>query len=313
MSQPEYIHYLYPPKQPVNISEAPTLTIGKKYRLRHLKHSNGIQHGLIGDYQLNLQTAEITPLSGMNDEIVSGYFWDSHCDLEALSLHVEIDRHVNAESIKKYRLDNNRLEIQVAALHGPVIAATGQSALLSLSPHFEVRYSTDAFSAQLSLLHLVQTRRFFTLANGKCLHILDSGEEDQAVLHLSSAEAQQPMAWSSPVQQQGTSQIYQITNEISQAIPAAIDNQPVIGLTVLERYSSYWLQRALPFNSESIWTPLAPPISWGWSIRVGRRYDGEWDIMRRKLMLPISGADGLQLPLWKRNSLACAGNFIPED
>jgi hypothetical protein len=115
------------------------------------------------------------------------------------------------------------------------------------------------------------------------------------------------MAWTSSDQALGESQPYRISSTISQAIPEQWHGQAVVDLVVMERYSSYLLQRAtLAEDNQTLWTPLYFPISWGWSIRAGRRYDGEWDIMRRKLMLPITGQDGLQFPLWRDNSLQCS-------
>ena len=74
-------------------------------------------------------------------------------------------------------------------------------------------------------------------------------------------------------------------------------------MTILEQYQTYFLQRELPFSQDNIWTPTCAPVSWGWSIRIARRHDGEWGIARQKLLMPALDHNGLALPAWEGNSL----------
>lgn len=306
MTLPEYITYLHPPKKIVTPSSSPFLLIGKRYPLENLPLlADQSIHGLIGGYSLESRTAEILPFEASESDTTAVYFWDSHCDLAAFPADVKTSAADSALPLAKYRLSNNRLELQQARLNGPEITTSECGALLSLSAHFEFTFSTDAFAARVAMLHLVQAKRYAVLEDGTRVMLLDSGEEDEPVLYLTDADANQTMAWMSPDQPFGESQSYQASSNISQIIPEQLQGQAVTDLIVLEHYSSYILQHAIPMDDEqTIWTPLYSPISWGWSIRAGRRHDGVWDVMRRKLMLPITGHEGMQLPLWRSNNLS---------
>jgi hypothetical protein len=92
---------------------------------------------------------------------------------------------------------------------------------------------------------------------------------------------------------------------LRQTIPDQYQEKTVESVTVLEQYKSYFMQRERSDSAERvIWTPLLEAVNWGWSIRVGYRADGELGILRRKLMLPAVGNDGLELPQWQTNHLA---------
>jgi hypothetical protein len=60
------------------------------------------------------------------------------------------------------------------------------------------------------------------------------------------------------------------------------------------------------FRGAHIWVPALTPVMWGWSIRVGRRTDGEWGILRRKLLMPTSLDAGPELPLWQTDTYQIA-------
>ena len=310
MSEPEYIHYLYTPKKTITKPHLPTLDIGKRYHLQNLP-SSGDQtiHGLIGDYRFDtLSSKIIPPQTSANDE-TGVYIWDTNCDLEALIAGIRSEEDLSPQALSTFRLQNNRFELNQVTLIGPEIVTNEGNAELNLSPYFGLTFTSDGFAAQLGLLHLVQAQRFLTLENGDRVVLLNSGNEDEPVLYLENPTQTQAMAWTSFAQNLGESQSYAICNRVSQAIPAEVDGVAVAQLTVLERYSSYFMQKSLPADGDTIWTPIYPPISWGWSIRTGLRDDGAWDITRRKLMLPIIGHDDLQIPMWNNNSLACSNGL----
>ncbi len=304
MSLPEYITPLYPPKKAVGKPLPALISIGKRYLLENLPGlADRNIHGLVAGYRFDARHAEIVPLQASDNGGVAVYFWDTHCDLAAFATNVKTAADAPAQPLSSYRLCNNRLELRQTVMNGPEIATNEHGTLLTLSPCFEATFSTDAYAARLGMLHLVQAKRLAVLASGRQITLLDSG--DEPVLYLPEPDDEQALAWESSDQALEESRTYSLSADISQAIPADIHGDPVAELTVLERYSSYWLQRAVLDGEQTIWTPAHAPISWGWSIRAGRRYDGEWDIMRRKLMLPITGHDGLQLPVWRNNSQAC--------
>lgn len=310
MPQLDNITYLYPQQKRETAKLPAPIKIGKRYALQ-TQHGSAIQsvHGLLNDYRISTEAAEIVPLGVSINGEIAAYFWDADSDLRALSGDVITeDDDASVHALSACRLQNNRLELNRTDLKGPEIHTTERGALLTLSPTFEFSYTTDAFAARLGMLHLLQAKRFITLANGQQMTILDSGDEDSSILYLDTPKADDPMAWLSSDQPLGESQAYSVSVPISQAVPQLIDGETVESLTVLERYSSYLMQRALcPGENQTIWTPIYPPISWGWSIRAGCRSDGDWAIMRRKLMLPITGHDGLHLPLWNGNSQVCSG------
>jgi hypothetical protein len=41
-------------------------------------------------------------------------------------------------------------------------------------------------------------------------------------------------------------------------------------------------------------------------LRVQQRYDGVWNIFRKKLILPTATTEAPALPHWRRNSLQCS-------
>ncbi|MGR9117276.1 MAG: hypothetical protein ACU85E_16080 [Gammaproteobacteria bacterium] len=284
------------------------LVIGRRYFLENQQPLSG--HGVIGDYRVDSQKAEIVPLIPSASGKTAFFFWDDDCDLKLLAGAVKTESENSLRPLSEYRLRTNRLEMNQAALNGPEINPAEQGALLTLSPNFVFTYTTDAFTARLGMLHLVQAKRYIVLANGEQITLLDSGDEADPVLYLEHSDDSQPMKWMSAEQKRGESKEYSVNMTISQTIPEHFLGEAVVNVTVLERYSSYLMQRGISLaDNLTIWTPIHPPLSWGWSIRVGCRSDSDWAIMRRKLMLPISGHDGLQIPLWNRNSFACSKAF----
>ncbi|MGR8935611.1 MAG: hypothetical protein ACU837_14650 [Gammaproteobacteria bacterium] len=306
LSQP--IVYLQPPKKRQARALPFPIAIGKRYRLAIPQPcSESALHGLIGDYRIGTQTADIVPLQPSASGEATGYFWDTDCDITAIGASVTLSSDGSVQTLADCRLDNNRLRLDRASLDGPELEPVGDGAVLRMAVRFELTCSTDAFAAQLGMLHLVQANRFITLENGEQISLLQSSDDDAPLLYLTDSSQNEPMAWLSAEQPANRIQAYTVSADVAQPLQPHVEGETVASVTVLERYSTYLMQRSIATEHEpAIWTPILAPVSWGWSIRAGRRPDGDWAIMRRKVMLPTTGHDGLQLPLWHNNSLACA-------
>lgn len=295
------------PQRTFPTSEGPTLAVGHRYTLRPQPSiAEDSVHGLIGGYRISPQSATIVPLQH-SDADVPAYFWDPDCDLTAVAGTVTTAPGASPIPLSDCRLRHNRLMLDQTNLSGPELDVSAQTACLTLSPRFDFTFSTDACAARLGMLHLVQAQRFMILESGRQVTLLDCGQTETSVLYLEDAVADTPLTWLSPVQAAGTTQSYRVDVTVAQPIDEQLESETVVSVTVLERYRSYLMQRASPEDDDTtLWTPVYPALSWGWSIRVGRRPDGDWAIMRRKLMLPISDHDGLQLPHWQNNTFTCA-------
>lgn len=294
-----------------------TISAGQRYSIgcQDISVLNSI-HGVIGGYRLNAQCAEIIPLSSITPTITATgqllpcYFWDASVDLSRL----EDDLIVGAKDqikplnrpLKKSRIKANRLVQNLATLNGPQLSVHNEVTMLSLSPRFDFTFSTDDYAAQIGVINLVQSNRFIRLENNNEINLLDTSVEDTPVLYLENPQDDQPIKYVSAQQKLGVTSEHSFDFTISQAIPDSVGDEKVETVTVLEQYCSYFMQRAVLNGDQSIWTPVYAPITWGWSIRVGRRTDGEWGILRRKLILPTTGNDGLHLPEWRSNTLNCS-------
>ena len=294
-----------------------TIHTGRLYHVGCQDYSvlNSI-HGVIGGYRISAQRAEIFPVTSMppgattastTDQMNLCYFWDPSADMSTIEGNLRHEVKDQLLPLKDCHLKANRLMLTQATLSGPELNVRDDVTMLSLSPHFDFMFSTDNYAAQLGVINLVQSSRFIRLENNDEKILLDTGIENMPVLHLENAENDQPVKYVSVHQNLGINQEHTFTFDVSQSIPDKVGAESVASVTVLEQYQSYFMQRAVTQdNGHSIWTPVYAPITWGWSIRVGRRTDGEWGILRRKLILPTTGNDGLQLPTWTNNTLNCS-------
>ena len=265
-------------------------------------------HGVIGDYRISAKCAEILPVAPVTTtgEMNTCCFWDTDIDLSQLRCYIMHYDKGQLLALEDCNLKANRLVLNRAELNGPELAVSNEETVLTLSPQFEFTFSTDSYAAQLGVINLVQSTRFITLENSDEIHLLDTADEETPVLYLENPLDDQPVKF--VVQQErGATRQHTFGLKIAQPIPDEIGGERVETVTVLEQYSSYFMQCALPLdNHHDIWIPVYAPISWGWSIRVGRRTDGQWGILRRKLILPTTGHDGLQLPAWRNNTIECS-------
>jgi len=265
-------------------------------------------HGVCGNYRVFTSRGEIfavdsvAAVNGMNE----CFFWDTDIHLSQLQCSIKHDATGQVVPMEDCVLRTNRMVVNKAELVGPAITVRDDLTSLTLTPRFDLTFSADSYAAQLGVVNLVQATRFITLRNSEEITVLNTGDDGTPVLYLENPQDNQAIKQVAEQQKSGETQ-HTFTCEISQQIPNEVAGEAVATVTVLEQYWSYFMQRALsPEDQHSIWTPAYAPISWGWSIRVGRRTDGEWGILRRKLILPTTGHDGFQLPVWTDNSVNCS-------
>lgn len=279
------------------------LHVGRRYHpIDPVSKHFGAFHGVVGGYHISSNKAEMEEISVGDGSAF--YIWDPDVKPSQLPCDAVLLEQGKSLSLSNCEVRSNTLVLLNTMLNGPDVIVENGEAYLTLSPQFEVEFGTHAFAAQLAMINLVQAKRFLSLEDGEEVTLLDTYDENEAVLYMED-ECETPTIFATVQQQTGLNLPYCFSPNISQHIPREWNGEPVETVTVLEQYTSYFMQRALQSDVEHIWTPVHAPISWGWSIRVGRRYDDAWTMVRRKVMRPISGHDGLQLPTWKRNSLAC--------
>lgn len=281
----------------------PELYLGRRYHIEDASRpALALSHGLVGDYRIELQRAEVLPVTLQGTHGVC-YFWDTDVALSTPSkpLHPE-----HALALDDYALRGNSIQIAHATLNGPELIEADGATRLTLAPQFELVFHTDCYEAMAGVIHLVQAQRFIRLDDGTSVVLLDSHAHDAPVLYLENDQDDRPVKTIVTRQSTGGAHSYDHTFRIGQSIPDEHHGRAVESVTVLEQYTSYFMQREVgqPENT-AIWTPACAPIAWGWSIRVERRFDGPWCLARRKVMMPVGGHDGLELPVWTTNTLAC--------
>ena len=256
-----------------------------------------LQTGLLAAYQLSTD-AGIVEAVDLSTQSIQGFVWDS--SLVAHWLQAGL-----TGSAPVYTPHDNRLTLLHSGLQGPNVHLVNDQALLSITPYFEMHWHTVAFAGQLGCIQLVETSRKVQLADGETLILQDTEVSNCGpVLYLpdSKAAAVQMVGDFQPL---GLERRLNFSPEISQVIPVQLHGKRVESLTVLEKYSCYFMQNAAPNDVEQqIWTPAHQAVTWGWSIRVQQRFDGDWDIFRQKLLLPTPSAELSSLPCWRSNSLS---------
>ncbi|WP_455220760.1 hypothetical protein [Kaarinaea lacus] len=273
-------------------------------------------HGVIGDYRISKQTGKIlsitppTPGASMTLPMSACYFWDTSTDLSKLEGQL-IQNNNNSDdnqllSMKDCQVATSRLILNGTSLDGPELIFENGITSLKLLPRFDFTFITESHAAHLGVVNLVKAHRILKLEDDKEILLLDTGIDDSPVLFLENADDDQPVKPIAALQEAGTTHQNSCTFIISQTIPEKIDIANIATVTVLEQYFSYFMQKIDASDDESIWTPVYAPITWGWSIRVGRRTDGEWGILRRKLILPTTGNDGWCMPVWSNNTISCS-------
>lgn len=203
------------------------------------------------------------------------------------------------------RLACNHLTVTSAGLDGPFLTEVPNGLSLQMNAEFELEWHTLEQAGALGAVDTVQVQRSVRFVDGGSQVLLDTGTSKGQVRYVHPGggdHAINPICSYQPVGEQAR---HRYVVPVQQLIPEQIDGRAVSEVTVMEQYTSHFMQCEDPSEPERyIWVPLILPMNWGWSIRVGRRTDGEWGILRRKLMLPACG-DELVLPVWQSDTDNC--------
>jgi hypothetical protein len=258
------------------------------------------QTGVVGAYRLNLDSAEIKAVD-FNNQPAHCFVWDT----DLLSPVLRQGLHHDVEPL--HSASNNRLTLLEASLEAPDVSLIYDQAVLTVSPRFKLEWATEAFASQLGLVQLVESSRTLQLEDGDTVVLLDSETAAGGpVLYLNDLTDTLAVKPVCAFQPQGGRQSFDFNTEISQTIPAAFQGKPVASVSVLEKYTLYFMQNAAPEDpARHIWVPVHLPVVWGWSIRVQQRFDGVWDIFRKKLIQPAPTTEAPALPRWQSNTLRC--------
>jgi len=307
---PDYIFQLPLPKGPKPSLREPIIQNGYRYRI-DLPETNtselgdlghNLQNGLIGAYRLNTKTTELIAIDPSTN-LINGFVWDA--DL----LSPEFKQAIKCDTDSPSSAERNRLTLLDAHLEAPQVRLINNQPVLTIAPRFELEWYTGAHASQLGLVQLVESSRSALIENGETQMLLDTQvANSEPVLYLCDTSDNQPVKPVCVFQEQDKKIRFEFSTPISQTIPSEIDGEPVQSVSVLEKYTLYFMEHANPKKPEEhIWVPAYLPIIWGWSIRVQQRYDGFWDIFRKKLIMPTSSTEVLALPQWRSNSLRCRG------
>lgn len=179
--------------------------------------------------------------------------------------------------------------------------------ILTISPRFELEWATEAFASQLGLVQLMDSSPTLQFADGISLVLLDTETAGlDKVLYLKDSIDNSAVKQVCAFQEQGDKQRFGFNTVVSQAIPAKFKNNPVVSVSFLEKYAWYFMQNAAPDDPDRhSWVPVHLPIICGRSIRVQQRFDGVWDIFRKKLMMLTPSAEAPAVPRGQSNSLHC--------
>ncbi|MCQ8103751.1 hypothetical protein NP590_06510 [Methylomonas sp. SURF-2] len=259
-----------------------------------------LQNGLIGSYTLSTDATHIKAVDLLAGP-ARGFVWD--VDL----LPERIRQALQSGADQPRATEFNHLKLLDTRMAAPEVRLSGHRPSLTISPRFELEWHTPAHASQLGIVQLVESTRAAMLANGESVSLLDteSAGNDPVLLLDDPADstAVKPLCG---FQARGRHQRFEFCPAASQGIPDEIDGQAVASLSVLEKYTLYFMQNADPMQPDSyIWVPVHLPIVWGWSIRVQQRYDGVWDVFRKKLIMPTPSTEAPALPRWRGNSLRC--------
>lgn len=238
------------------------------------------QQAMISAYSMKTNCAIVSPLQAD----AAGFIWDAQALPDAKILDNEC-----------LLLDSGLSDLSIEKGHA--------CDFLTITPTFRLRYNTSVYPAKLGEVRLVSAQRFITDVEGEQHSIVDTRDAGAAVLYIEDRDDHAVIKQVTPWQSIDEQREYRFDYCITQALRASCAGVPVQSVTVLEQYSSYFMQRALAAGSaQTIWIPVLAPLNWGWSIRIEPE-QGDWVITRRKLVLPTEGQDGLQLPQWQSNTL----------
>ncbi|MDD1620410.1 MAG: hypothetical protein LUQ11_02930 [Methylococcaceae bacterium] len=306
------IHLLPLPARPAAIFDQSPILPGYRYPMTmtestQAEHAKAIsdvdqalQTGLIGAYRLGVNSARLDPIDVMAQP-PQGFVWEPGLLSPELRSRIQIAPEQPRSPL------HNHLTLIEASLNAPEVRVCDSHPVLTISPRLELEWATDSFSSQLGLVQLVESSRTLQFEDGESLALLDTEAEGVGpVLYLSDATGAVAVKPLCAFQQQGDMRRLSVYSEVTQSVPAEIKGKAVASVSVLEKYTWYLMQNADPDDMERhIWVPVHLPIVWGWSIRVQQRFDGVWDIFRKKLIMPAPSTEAPALPRWQSNTLNC--------
>ncbi|WP_426993736.1 hypothetical protein [Methylomonas sp. CM2] len=285
-----------PPKAGIHPMAA--ISPGRRYPLNpNVANIAGGIDGLIGGYRLSLDRAEILPIVP-NQGAAHGFVWDE--GRLPVGVATELAASHGGGGL-------SRLTLHAATLEGLEVKLIQQLPVLNITPRFAVEWETRGHGAQLGVVQLVESARTAHFADGGTLNLLNTANANAGpVLYLDDPGAPSPVIPVCGFQNADETSRFEFSESVRQPIYAELDGQPVASISVLEQYTLYFLANTAPDRPDDfIWTPVHLPIIWGWSIRVQQRFDGVWDIFRRKLIMPTPSTEAPPLPTWTDNSLRC--------
>lgn len=237
-------------------------------------------HGLVGGLAFLVDGSNMTAAESSQ----TAFIWDADADIDE-------------------KISVNEFQLLNCSLEGPEIFTGVSSNWLSIKPKFHFYYHTTGHAAYLAEICLVESQRSFLFEDGSTQTMLDT--QERSVLYLENNLDNCILRQQTPWQPWGVNSEYHFDYRIAQELPDSFNGKKVANVTVLEQFTSYFMERPLTNEkTPSIWVPVFAPVSWGWSMRVEQATEG-WNIVRRKLMPPVVGHDGWQLPKWSSNTLEC--------
>ncbi len=252
--------------------------------------------GLIGGYEIDQQGARILPIR-CNEKRCEGYVWDPELRFPVAVTNL-LQEGQCFEQLQQRPVQSNYCQLHQVLLTDPVIEERQNAQALTIDFNLAFAYEAAHYSAELGMVTLVESRRYLTLDDQSQVIIIDTQSSEQPVVYLQAQQDEQPIKPIGQPLRQAHPQPGHVQLRFAQTIPEIWAGRGVAELTVLEEYHHYLLQRPIATPHTTIWVPALEPISWGWSMRAGRRRDQSWCILRRKLIQPFLRPDGLDFPLW---------------
>jgi hypothetical protein len=306
------IHFLHSPVQRAAIFDHPMIQPGRRYQMIERESDQpkragdisdidqALQTGMLGAYRLGINSSQLDSVDVMAQS-AQGFVWEPGLLSPELRSRIQIDPR------RPWSTRQNNLTIIESSLNAPEVRISDGQPVLTISPRLELEWATDAFASQLGLVQLVESSRTVQFEDGESLVLIDTEAEGVGpVLYLSDSTGAMAVKALCAFQQQGNNRRLAVSTEVTQSIPAEFKGKAVTSISVLEKYTWYLMQNADPDDTEQhIWVPVHLPIVWGWSIRVQQRFDGVWDIFRKKLIMPAPSTEAPALPRWQSNTLRC--------
>lgn len=261
--------------------ESQRLRVGQGYALNGTLDTD--QHcGIVTDYRLNLANTTVEYAHPSNQKRPMYFVWH--------------DNAKTASTADNQKPLANRALLQKSRLIEPQLIQRQGINSITVTPEYIIHFVTSAGAAKIGEIRLVDSSRFVTLKNGKTLPILCTDPADGPALFVSAGQ-QTPVFSDHFIQPADCTETHLLRRSITQHLPEKFNGDDVESITVLEHVTSYFMQK-LVAPSQSIWTPILKPISWGWNVSVELR-EGEWKIRRKRIVEPYDIHNELQLPEWQ--------------